>query len=165
MTSDASPIDVKAFWQAVGGRAVGTAVVTSSGALGRAGFLALSATHLSASPPAMMVAIDAKTSALGTIRDSGHFAINYLPYAARALVAHFAGRTELSGEARFSDPDWTVLKTGAPVLQSAVVAFDCQLDSLIERRGTFIAIGSLVAILSNAEAVPLISFKGGFIEH
>jgi len=50
-------IDAKTFWKAIGCRAIGVAIVTAKGADGPAGFLALSATHLSASPPMMMVSI------------------------------------------------------------------------------------------------------------
>lgn len=46
-----SEIDAKTFWKAIGCRAIGVAIVTAKGADGPAGFLALSATHLSASPP------------------------------------------------------------------------------------------------------------------
>ncbi len=71
-------IDVRTFWQAVGLRAVGTAIVTAEADDGPRGFLALSATHLCADPPMMMVSVDKKTSALQTMIDGGHFAINYL---------------------------------------------------------------------------------------
>ena len=57
-------IDAKTFWKAIGCRAIGVAIVTAKGADGPAGFLALSATHLSASPPMMMVSIGLTTSAL-----------------------------------------------------------------------------------------------------
>ncbi|MFN4212198.1 MAG: flavin reductase family protein, partial [Devosia sp.] len=71
-------IDVRTFWQAVGLRAVGTAIVTAEGNDGPRGFLALSATHLCADPPIMMISVDKKTSAVSAILEGGHFAINYL---------------------------------------------------------------------------------------
>src|SRR5690606_9880227 len=49
--------DIGSFWKAVGVRAVGAAIVTAEAADGPRGFLALSATHLCASPPTMMVSI------------------------------------------------------------------------------------------------------------
>ena len=61
-------IDAKTFWKAIGCRAIGVAIVTAKGTDGPAGFLALSATHLSASPPMMMVSIGLTTSALGAVR-------------------------------------------------------------------------------------------------
>jgi len=57
-------IEIKDFWRAIGERAIGAAVVTAADIHGPAGFLALSATHLCADPPMMMVSIDKRTSAL-----------------------------------------------------------------------------------------------------
>ncbi len=71
-----SEIDAKTFWKAIGCRAIGVAIVTAKGADGPAGFLALSATHLSASPPMMLVSIGLTTSALGAVKHGNHFAIN-----------------------------------------------------------------------------------------
>ena len=63
-----SEINAKTFWKAIGCRAIGVAIVTAKGTDGPAGFLALSATHLSASPPMMMVSMGLTTSALGAVR-------------------------------------------------------------------------------------------------
>src|SRR5579859_2799072 len=60
-------IDSRAFWRAIGNRATGSTVVTARAEAGPAGFLGLSATHLCADPPLMMVSIDRRTSALQTI--------------------------------------------------------------------------------------------------
>ena len=104
-------IDAKTFWKAIGCRAIGVAVVTARGSDGPAGFLALSATHLCASPPMMMVSIGLTTSALGAVRQSSHFAINYVPKGADALVKEFAGQGSLKGADRFLPGAWGTLKT------------------------------------------------------
>src|SRR6188508_3256125 len=77
-------IDAKMFWRALGERAVGATIVTAQGADGPAGFLGLSATHICADPPSMLVSIDNKTAALGAVLHARHFAINYLGRDARA---------------------------------------------------------------------------------
>ena len=153
-------MDARTFWQAIGCRAVGAAVVTAKDASGPAGFLGLSATHLSADPPRLMVAVDARTSALATIRNARHFAINYLSPAHEKLIGVFGGKTELRGAERFADGDWTTLKTGAPVLRGAVGALDCELEEALERGATTIVIGRLVAHAAAADAMPLVSFNG-----
>lgn len=155
-------MDPRAFWQAIGCRAVGAAVVTARDESGPAGFLALSATHLSADPPRLMVSIDAKTSALGTIRAARHFAINYLSTEQEEMTRIFGGRTELQGADRFSKGTWTTLSTGAPVLADAVGALDCVLEETIDR-GAIIAIGLLVAHSGSQKLRPLVSFGGGFV--
>ena len=49
--------------------------MTARGTAGPAGFLALSATHLTASPPTMMVSIGLTTSALAAVRALGSVGI------------------------------------------------------------------------------------------
>ena len=74
-------IDARTFWQAIGHRAIGSTIVTAKSSSGPAGLLGLSATHVRAEPPTMLVTVDKRTSALQTILDAKHFAINYLPQA------------------------------------------------------------------------------------
>ena len=99
--SDAKTIDVKTFWEAVGQRATGATIVTAHGSGGPAGLLALSATHVTADPPTMRVSIDNKTSALASVLEAGHFAINYLPQGAADIVDLFSGKSPLKGADRW----------------------------------------------------------------
>src|SRR5215471_13633580 len=94
-------IDGKTFWKAIGCRAIGVAIVTAKGPSGPAGFLALSATHLTASPPIMMVSIGLTTSALAAVKQGNHFAINYVAKGGENLVKEFGGSGTLKGADRF----------------------------------------------------------------
>ena len=155
-------IDAKTFWRALGCRAIGAAIVTAKGADGPAGFLALSATHLTASPPIMMVSIGLTTSALAAVRHGNHFAINYVAKGGEDLVKEFGGGGSLKGADRFKAGDWSTLKTGAPTLVDAVGVIDCRLDEMIERYGTVIALGQVVGYSASTKD-PLISFRGGYL--
>lgn len=155
-------IDAKTFWKGIGCRAIGVAVVTARGADGPAGFLALSATHLTASPPMMLVSIGLTTSALAAVRDGNHFAINYLPKGREDLAKEFGGGGQHKGADRFKAGEWAELKTGAPTLVDAVGVIDCRLEEMIERHGTVIALGRVVAF-SASDKPPLISFRGGYL--
>jgi flavin reductase (DIM6/NTAB) family NADH-FMN oxidoreductase RutF len=157
-----SEIDAKTFWKALGSRAIGVAIVTARGTVAPAGFLALSATHLSASPPMMMVSIGLETSALAAVKEGNHFAINYVPKGRDDLAKEFGGSGSLKGADRFRPGDWSELKTGAPTLVDAVGVIDCRLDEMIERYGTVIALGRVVTYKSGTKD-PLISFRGGYL--
>jgi flavin reductase (DIM6/NTAB) family NADH-FMN oxidoreductase RutF len=153
-------IDIRTFWQAVGLRAVGTAIVTAKGNDGPRGFLALSATHLCADPPMMMISVDKKTSAVSAISEGGHFAINYLATDQGDLAAPFGGKGELKGADRFTLGSWTKLATGAPVLEGASGVIDCEVEEIIERFGTLIVIGRVKDFASSESKMPMVSYKG-----
>jgi flavin reductase (DIM6/NTAB) family NADH-FMN oxidoreductase RutF len=152
-------IDARTFWHAIGARAVGAAVVTTTGPGGPRGFFALSATHLSADPPLLMVSIDKRTSALPTILEARHFAINYLSSTQSELAEVFEGRGKLQGADRFTTTEWTRLATGSPALLGAVGVLDCSLEDVIDQSSCVIAIGRLVAFTTTAGA-PLVYYKG-----
>jgi flavin reductase (DIM6/NTAB) family NADH-FMN oxidoreductase RutF len=156
-------MDAKQFWQAVGQRATGSTIVTARGSAGPAGLLGLSATHVTADPPTMLVSVDKRTSALNAILEARHFAINYLPDDAVELADAFAGKTSAKGADRFDAKSWITLATGAPILRGAVGAIDCELVETIERDGVVILLGMVVATSSNPDARPLIHFRGGFL--
>ena len=106
-------VDVKSFWTTLGQRATGMTVVTAESDDGPTGFLGLSAAHVTASPPTMLVSVDRKTGALAGIRSRRHFAVNYLPASATSVADAFGGRAGISGAERFTPGEWRVLSTGA----------------------------------------------------
>jgi flavin reductase (DIM6/NTAB) family NADH-FMN oxidoreductase RutF len=155
-------IDAKMFWRVLGERAVGATIVTARGADGPSGFLGLSATHICADPPSMLVSIDNKTTALGAVLHARHFAINYLGRDALALADMFAGKSAIKGAARFEQGRWGTLTTGAPVFADAIGVLDCELEKTIEHFATTIAIGRVVDLVARGSGDPLIYFRGGF---
>jgi flavin reductase (DIM6/NTAB) family NADH-FMN oxidoreductase RutF len=154
-------IDQKAFWGAVGQRALGVSVVTARNAEGPAGFLGLSTAHVCADPPTMLVSIDRRTAALQAVLDSRHFAINYLAQDQQAIADAFGGRTEAKGADRFASTEWGTLSSGAPVLTDAAGAIDCTLEETIERHGVVIAIGRVVDFAAGTRP-PLVFFRGKY---
>jgi len=155
-------IDAKTFWRALGQRAIGSTIVTARSAEGPAGFLGLSASHISADPPLMLASIDKRTSALQTVLAARHFAVNFLPREAREIADVFGGKGELKGADRFKIGQWQALATGAPVLTTALGAMDCTLEDTIERGGICIVIGRVVDVLVGGSD-PLIHFRGGYM--
>jgi flavin reductase (DIM6/NTAB) family NADH-FMN oxidoreductase RutF len=161
--ADTKTIDAKAFWRAIGNRATGSTVVTAATPDGPAGFLGLSATHVCAEPPLMLVSIDKRTSALQTILAARHFALNFLPRDAAGIAEDFGGKGPRKGADRFEAGKWGTLTTGAPVLLAAVGAIDCTLEETIERAGVTIAIGRVVDVFHGADAAPLVHFRGAYL--
>jgi len=156
-------IDPRTFWRAIGNRATGSTVVTARSEQGPAGFLGLSATHICAEPPLMLVSIDKRTAALQPILAARHFAINFLPREAAGIADMFGGKGPQKGAARFETGNWGTLNTGAPILLDAVGAIDCRLVETIERHGVVIAIGRVVGVFDGTSAAPLIHFRGSYL--
>ena len=152
-------IDQKTFWRTLGERATGMTIVAARGDDGPAGFLGLSASHVTADPATMIVSIDRKTSALAAVLQSRHFAISYLPASAGHVADAFSGKSGLSGAERFRDGEWTTLLTGAPLFATALGGFDCRVDDVIQRGEISIVIGTAVAALSHG-GEPLVFFRG-----
>ena len=156
-------IDARAFWRAIGNRAIGSTVVTAQSDEGPAGFLGLSATHICADPPLMLVSIDKRTAALQTILAARHFALNFLPHGAADVADMFGGKGPQKGTARFDSGRWGALRTGAPILLDAVGVIDCRLVETMERHGVIIAIGRVVDARDGVGTAPLIHFRGGYL--
>ncbi len=157
-----APIDAKTFWRALGMRAVGVTVVTAQGEDGPAGFLALSATHVTADPPSMLVSIDDRTNALKAVLDRRHFAINYLSGADQALADSFGGRGPLKGSDRFEAERWRTLATGAPILADAIGVIDCELAETFRFHNTTIAVGRVAGFTLSERTDALVYFGGRY---
>lgn len=158
--AEARKIDGGLFWKTLGQRAIGATVVTAEDANGPRGLLALSASHISADPPRMLVSVDRKTSALETIRQSGAFAVNFLPDTAGDLAKAFGGSAGVSGAERFAGATWTRLATGAPVLADALGAFDCKVEQMVDLDGVTVIVGRVADVAARADGSPLILFRG-----
>lgn len=154
-------VDVKMFWQTLGERPIGATVVTARGKDGPVGFLGLSATHVTASPPTLLVSVDHKTHALAAILAEKHFAVNFLAVGDEAVADAFGGRSGIAGAERFRAGEWETLATGAPIYTKALGVFDCTLADVIDRGTVSIVIGTAVAVHSKGEGAALVFFRGG----
>jgi flavin reductase (DIM6/NTAB) family NADH-FMN oxidoreductase RutF len=107
---------------------IGTAVhvVTTAGSAGRTGFTATSVCSVSDRPATLLVCLNRRSQITPVIRENGVFCVNTLAADCEEIADVFAGRTSAFMDDRFKVGEWLALKTGAPVLRSAVVAFDCR---------------------------------------
>ncbi len=62
------------------------------------------------------------------------------------MAEAFAGRRDVDGPARFQFGSWSVEATGAPVLASALCAFDCRVIEIPRVATHAILIGEVAAI-------------------
>jgi len=109
----------------------------------RRGLTATAVCSVSMTPPTLLCCVNRQGSAHDFIVASGLFAINVLTTDDHALADRFSG-TE-PGEARFGEGAWGVLETGAPILKSAFVGFDCRVLQTFDGASHTIFLGEVVA--------------------
>lgn len=141
-----SAVSSESFRQAMSEVTAAVHVVTTLGSAGRSGLTASAVTSLSADPPMMLACIHADSRTLAALELAGIFCINTLSADDQEVAETFAGRKGLIGEARFAAGDWAKLSTGAPVLKTALTAFDCRLIEVRTHATHRVIIGEVVAI-------------------
>lgn len=162
--SAAAP-EAAAFRDAMAEVASAAHLVTTTGLSGRAGLTATAVASVSDAPPTLLACIEAGSRTLAAIEESGIFCVNTLTALDHELAVVFSGRGGLVGEARFAQGEWTQLVTGAPVLKSALVAFDCRLIAAHTVATHKILIGEVVALGGGAAGEGLVYRRrrfGGF---
>jgi len=101
-------------------------VVTTDGPAGKAGFTATAVCAVSDDPATLLVCLNRRSRVTPVLAGNGSFCVNTLPADEDTIADVFAGRTgRIMGE-RFEAGRWTVLASGSPVLESAVVSLDCR---------------------------------------
>lgn len=101
-------------------------VVTTDGPGGKAGFTATAVCSVSDRPPTLLVCLNRKSQSGPILQRNQVFCVNTLSGDCEPVADAFAGRTGAIKDDRFGMGMWLTRKTGAPVLQTAVVAFDCR---------------------------------------
>ena len=128
---------------------------------GRAGLTATAVCSVSAEPPTILICLNRQNSSHAVIRESQIFAVNVLALEDQDLANRFASK--ITGEERFKEGLWTTLDTGAPVLESALVTFDCRIAQAIEVGTHGIVFGSIEGMrVRQADAKPLLYVHGSY---
>jgi flavin reductase len=121
-----STVPVPAFREAMSRLGAAVHVVTTAGPGGKTGFTATAVCSVSDAPPTLLVCLNRRNYSGPILRENKVFCVNTLGADCESIADVFAGRTGAVAEGRFAMGAWTTLKTGAPVLGSGVVAFDCR---------------------------------------
>jgi flavin reductase (DIM6/NTAB) family NADH-FMN oxidoreductase RutF len=101
-------------------------VVTTAGPAGKSGFTATAVCSVSDQPPTLLVCLNRRSQNAPVLQQNRVLCINTLAADHEEIANVFAGRTGAFLADRFQSGNWLTLATGAPVLDSAVVAFDCR---------------------------------------
>ncbi|HEY2530088.1 MAG TPA: flavin reductase [Xanthobacteraceae bacterium] len=121
-----SCVEPAVFREAMSRLGAAVHIVTSAGSAGKTGFTATAVCSVSDQPAMLLVCLNRRSNSAPLLTQNGVFCVNTLGATEERLADIFAGRSGVHLEQRFDEGEWTTLKTGAPILASAVVAFDCR---------------------------------------
>jgi flavin reductase (DIM6/NTAB) family NADH-FMN oxidoreductase RutF len=136
-------------------------ITTIDGEGRRSGLTATAVCSVTMEPPTILICVNRKSSSHDILREAGIFAVNVLSAADHGLAKRFSGAE--TGEARFDEGAWTIMATGAPVLDSALVGFDCTLANAVDVGSHGVFFGEVQAVHVGAgDVLPLLYAQGSY---
>jgi flavin reductase len=152
------PVDSAEFRDAMARLGAAVNVVTTDGSAGRGGLTASAVCSVTDDPPTLLVCLNRTSRANLLCKANGVLCVNTLTAGQRALSDAFAGRGKLDIPARFALGSWSSLATGAPVLDDAVVSFDCRIADVVEKGTHSVIFAEIEAIRAGRDGAALIWF-------
>lgn len=137
-------VEVSQFKDAMAQLASAVHIVTTSGETGQHGFTASAVCSVTDSPPTLLVCINSNARAYEHFIKNRVLMVNTLTAEQSSLSNVFA--SPLSQEERFVNAYWTTLVTGSPMLQDALINFDCEITDIKQVGTHSILICKIVAI-------------------
>ncbi|NNH01707.1 flavin reductase [Acinetobacter sp. ANC 5414] len=136
-------------------------VVTTTGESGRHGFTASAVCSVTDTPPTLLVCMNKSSRSHANFVENKVLCVNVLSAEQEHLSNVFAS-SKFSSEERFEQGKWSALETESPVLQDALVSFDCEIGQIQEVGTHTIFICPIVAIKKNQEDQALVYFNRAY---
>jgi flavin reductase (DIM6/NTAB) family NADH-FMN oxidoreductase RutF len=156
------PVSAEAFKQGMRRLAAGVTIITTAHDGERSGLTATAVCSLSLDPPQLLVCVHREAGAHEFIERGERLCVNVLARNHRHLARRFAGQNGVYGTKRFQAGRWTTLKTGSPVLEDALVSFDCIVTERVKASTHTIFIGRVVEVGPRSNAKPLLYASGEY---
>lgn len=109
----------------------GITLITTGGPRGLHGFTATAVCSVSDTPPTLLVCVNRDTSAHDHILSHQCLAVNVLAKGQERLCSAFSSR-KYTMEERFALAHWRIGTTGTPLLEHALVSFECRISRVID---------------------------------
>ncbi len=135
-------------------------VVTTTGESGRHGFTASAVCSVTDNPPTLLVCMNKSARSHAHFVANKILTVNVLGVHHQPISGVFSA--PINSEERFQYGNWTKLKTGAPVLEDALVSFDCQIEQIQEVGTHTIFICPIVAIQQSQYEQGLVYFNRAY---
>ncbi|MGD0633794.1 MAG: flavin reductase [Beijerinckiaceae bacterium] len=153
----ATPLDAKVYRDAMARLGAAVHIVTTDGPGGRAGFTASAVCSVTDQPPTLLVCLNRSTSVHKAFAKNRIICVNTLAIEHEALSTLFGGGGTTMDE-RFAAATWSTLSSGAPVLDGALLSFDCRVAESIAQGTHEVFFCEVLAIKTTDKASGLFYF-------
>lgn len=103
-------------------------IITTDGPAGKAGFAATAVCSVTDSPATLLICLNRTASVFKAVMENKVLCVNVLTAQHENLSSLFGGKTPV--DERFAAANWHYGVTGAPVLDDAMVSFDCVISDM-----------------------------------
>jgi flavin reductase len=124
-------------------------VITTDGPAGLGGFTASAVCSVTDDPPMLLACMNRSSRQYAVFKGNGVLCVNVLTAAQEKVSRTFADAATV--QERFRDQRWTVLETGAPALDDALVNFDARIVQCVEAGTHSILLCEIVSVRIEAE--------------
>lgn len=136
-------------------------VITTEGEDGMHGFTASAVCSVTDTPPTLLVCMNQSSRSHTHFVDNKILSVNVLGAQHEKISNAFAS-SKLSSEDRFKLGAWTTLETGSPILEDALVSFDCDIEQIQEVGTHSIFMCRVVAIKQSQQDESLVYFNRAY---
>ena len=150
-------IEATDFRNAMSSLTTAVNVVTTEGTSGLHGFTASAVCSVTDTPPTLLVCMNQTSRSHAHFIENKILSVNVLGAQHEQISNAFASK--LSSEERFKQGSWTELATGAPILEDALVSFDCEIEQVQEVGTHSIFMCRVVAIKHSQQEESLVYFN------
>ncbi|MHA3892108.1 NADH-dependent FMN reductase RutF [Acinetobacter sp. GXMZU3951] len=157
-----SDVDQKTFREGMANLGAAVNVITTSGAAGTAGFTASAVCSVTDTPPTLLVCLNRSASVFETFKANKVLCVNTLASHQMTLSNVFGGKTPM--HERFAAGQWDTLTTQAPVLQDALISFDCEIVQSMSVGSHDVLFCQVKAIQQNQGLNALMYFNRAYCE-
>ncbi len=136
-------------------------IITTQGEAGMHGFTASAVCSVTDTPPTLLVCMNQSSRSHAHFVENQVLAVNVLSTQHEQLSNAFAS-SKFSSEDRFKLGDWSTLGTGSPILEDALVSFDCEIQE-IQNVGTHsIFMCRVLAVKQSEQEQSLVYFNRAY---
>lgn len=155
-----SPVTRETYRDGMASLAAAVNLIATDGPGGLAGFTATAVTSVTDDPPTLLVCLNRTSSATPAVLANKVLCVNALAPGHQTVSSLFGGKTPMAE--RFASAEWTKGKTGAPVLNDALVSFDCIISEMVEVGTHFILMCRVVDVRANDCEAALVYFRRAY---